>query len=124
MSISIQSTLASMAAAIDTLADTPVSAGARRYVVLGPMGELGSHGPEAHLRVGRHAAERGLLVIAVGLGAEGIAEGAGDAEFFADGQVAAAALAERVTAGDAVLFKASRSAAMERVMNKAFPSND
>lgn len=114
----------SMAAAIDTLADTPVNAGAHRYVVLGPMGELGSHGPEAHLRVGRHAAERGLSVIAVGTGAEGIAEGARDADFFADGQVAAAALAERVTAGDAVLFKASRSAAMERVMNQAFPSND
>lgn len=114
----------SMAAAIETLADTPVNAGAHRFVVLGPMGELGAHGPEAHLRVGRLAAERGLSVIAVGAGAEGIAEGAGKAEFFPDGQVAATALAERVTAGDTVLFKASRSAAMERVMNEAFPPND
>ena len=114
----------SMAAAIETLADTPVNTGAHRFVVLGPMGELGSHGPEAHLRVGRLAAERGLSVIAVGEGAEGIARGAGNAEFFPDGQRAAAALAERVAVGDAVLFKASRSAAMERVMNKAFPPND
>lgn len=114
----------SMAAAIETLADTPVNAGAHRFVVLGPMGELGSFGPEAHLSVGRLAAERGLTVIAVGQGAEGIARGAGDAEFFPDGQRAAAALAERVAAGDAVLFKASRSAAMERVMNEAFPPND
>ncbi|MFC7338643.1 UDP-N-acetylmuramoyl-tripeptide--D-alanyl-D-alanine ligase [Haloferula chungangensis] len=114
----------SMAAAIETMADTPVNAGAHRYVVLGPMGELGSHAPEAHLRIGRLAAERGLSVIAVGAGAEGIAEGAGEADFFPDGQVAATALAERVVAGDTVLFKASRSAAMERVMNEAFPPND
>lgn len=114
----------SMAAAIETLAETPVTTGSHRFVVLGPMGELGSHGPEAHLRVGRLAAERGLSVIAVGEGAEGIATGAGDADYFPDGQRAAAALAERVSAGDAVLFKASRSAAMERVMNEAFPPND
>ncbi|MEM1082791.1 MAG: UDP-N-acetylmuramoyl-tripeptide--D-alanyl-D-alanine ligase [Verrucomicrobiota bacterium] len=114
----------SMAAAIETLAETPVNAGAHRYVVLGPMGELGHLAPEAHLRVGRLAAERGLSVIAVGEGAEGIARGAEGAEFFPDGQRAAAALAERVAAGDAVLFKASRSAAMERVMNEAFPQKD
>jgi UDP-N-acetylmuramoyl-tripeptide--D-alanyl-D-alanine ligase len=114
----------SMAAAIETLAETRIGNGAHRFVVLGPMGELGTHGPEAHLRVGRLAAERGLSVIAVGEGAEGIARGAGDAEFFPDGHLAAAALAERVAAGDAVLFKASRSAAMERVMNEAFPPND
>lgn len=117
--------LESMTAAIDTLAETPVRNGSgRRFVVLGRMGELGIHGPEAHLKVGRLAAARGLHVIAVGDGAEGIAEGAGNAEHFPDGAAAAAWLIGHVKAGDVVLFKASRSAAIERVMNQAFPSRD
>ena len=115
----------SMAAAIDTLAETPLpQAGSRRFAVLGRMGELGPHAAEAHLKVGRLAAERGLHVVAVGEGAEGIAEGAGKAEHFPDGAAAAAWLAANARAGDAVLFKASRSAAIERVMRQAFPSQD
>jgi len=114
----------SMAAAIETLAETPVGAGARRFVVLGPMGELGTHAAAAHLEVGRLAAERGLSVVAVGAGAEGIAEGAGDAEFFPEGLSAAGELKGRLKPGDAILFKASRSAAMEKVMNQAFPPNN
>ncbi len=65
-----------MAAAIETLADTPVTNGARRIIVLGRMGELGAHGPAAHLHVGELAAQRQLTVLAVGEGAEGIARGA------------------------------------------------
>jgi UDP-N-acetylmuramoyl-tripeptide--D-alanyl-D-alanine ligase len=115
----------SMAAAIDTLAETPVRNGSgRRYVVLGRMGELGHHAAEAHLKVGRLAADRGLVVVTVGEGAEGIAEGAGSAEHFPDGSAAAAWLAGHAKPGDAVLFKASRSAAIERVMHQAFPSQD
>ena len=115
----------SMAAAIDTLAETPLpEAGARRFAVLGRMGELGPHAPEAHLRVGRLAADRGLQVVAVGEGSQGIAEGAGTAEHFTDGEAAAAWLAGHAKPGDVVLFKASRSAAIERVMNQAFPSRD
>ena len=115
----------SMAAAIDTLADTPLSGSSgRRIAVLGRMGELGPHAPEAHLRVGRLAAERGLQVVAVGEGSQGIAEGAGSAEHFPDGEAAAAWLAGHAKPGDVVLFKASRSAAIERVMNQAFPSRD
>lgn len=111
----------SMAAAIETLAETPVPDGSRRFAVLGRMGELGPHAPEAHLKVGRLAAERGLTVVAVGDGARGIADGAGGALHFADGPAAAGWLAENVHPGDAALFKASRSAAIERVMNLAFP---
>jgi UDP-N-acetylmuramoyl-tripeptide--D-alanyl-D-alanine ligase len=115
----------SMAAAIDTLAETPVRNGSgKRIVVLGRMGELGSHGPEAHLKVGRLAAARGLTVVAVGPGSEGIAEGAGNAEHFPDQTEAANWLASHAAAGDVVLFKASRSAAMERVMQQAFPTQD
>ena len=111
----------SMAAAIETLADTPVINGARRIIVLGRMGELGGHAPAAHLRTGELAAERGLTVIAVGEGAEGIARGAGDAPYFPDLADAAAWLSREVKPGDVVLFKGSRTATVEKVMNAAFP---
>lgn len=114
----------SMMAAIETLAETPLPNGGRRYAVLGPMGELGEHGPEAHRRIGRVAAEAGVIVIAVGAEAAGIAEGAGGADLVADPSEAAGEIARRAGPGDAVLFKASRSAAIERVMNQAFPPND
>src|SRR5690606_16816618 len=113
----------SMAAAIETLAETPVPDGSRRFVVLGRMGELGPHSDEAHLKVGRLAAERGFTVVTVGDGARGIAEGAGSPLHFGDGSDAAAWLEQNVRPGDVALFKASRSAAIERVMNEAFPSD-
>ncbi len=113
----------SMAAAIETLADTPVSNGARRIIVLGRMGELGTHAPAAHLRTGALAAERHLTVVAVGEGAEGIAEGAQNAPHFPDLDQAAKWLTREVKPGDVVLFKGSRTATIERVMHAAFPRN-
>ncbi|MES2440350.1 MAG: UDP-N-acetylmuramoyl-tripeptide--D-alanyl-D-alanine ligase [Verrucomicrobiota bacterium] len=113
----------SMAAAIETLADTPVDAGARRIIVLGRMGELGPHAPAAHLRTGALAAERHLTVVAVGEGSEGIAEGAKNAPYFPDLDQAAQWLTREVKPGDVVLFKGSRSATVERVMHAAFPRN-
>jgi UDP-N-acetylmuramoyl-tripeptide--D-alanyl-D-alanine ligase len=113
----------SMAAAIETLADMPVSNGARRIMVMGRMGELGAHAPAAHLRAGELAALRGLRTIAVGEGAEGIARGAGVAPYFSDFGDAAAWLSSEVKPGDVVLFKGSRAATVEKVMNAAFPKN-
>ncbi len=113
----------SMAAAIETLADTPVTHGARRIIVLGRMGELGVHAPAAHLRTGELAVERELTVIAVGEGAEGIAEGANNAPYFLDLDQAAKWLTREVKPGDVVLFKGSRAATVERVMHAAFPRN-
>ena len=113
----------SMAAAIETLADTPVSNGARRFIFLGRMGELGPHAPAAHFRTGALAAERHLTVIAVGDGSEGIAEGANNAPHFPDLDQAAKWLAREVKPGDVVLFKGSRTATVERVMHAAFPRN-
>ncbi|MGE9268626.1 MAG: UDP-N-acetylmuramoyl-tripeptide--D-alanyl-D-alanine ligase [Verrucomicrobiales bacterium] len=111
----------SVAAAIETLADLPTGDGARKWVVLGMMAELGAHAAEAHVAVGRLARERGLRVVAVGEAARGIAEGAGEgAEFFAEREKAVAFLRGAVAAGDVVLFKGSRMAAMERVMNELF----
>ncbi len=113
----------SMAAAIETLADMPLHNGACRFAVLGRMGELGAHAPAAHLKTGQLAAARGLRVIAVGEGSEGIAEGAGGVPHFPDFDTAAAWLRAEVKAGDAVLFKGSRAATIEKVMNAAFPEN-
>jgi UDP-N-acetylmuramoyl-tripeptide--D-alanyl-D-alanine ligase len=113
----------SMAAAIETLADTPVGQGARRIIVLGRMGELGSHASAAHLRTGELAAERHLMVVAVGEGAEGIAKGAKDSPYFPDLEQAAMWLTREVKPGDVVLFKGSRTATVERVMHAAFPRN-
>ncbi len=113
----------SMAAAIETLADTPVADGARRIIVLGRMGELGVHAPAAHIRTGELAAARHLTVIAVGEGAQGIAEGAKDAPYFPDLDQAAKWLTREVKPGDVVLFKGSRAATVERVMHAAFPRN-
>ena len=113
----------SMAAAIETLADTPVVDGARRIIVLGRMGELGDHAPAAHLRTGALAAERNLTVVAVGEGSEGIAQGAKDAPYFPDLEQAARWLTREVKPGDVVLFKGSRSATVERVMHAVFPRN-
>jgi UDP-N-acetylmuramoyl-tripeptide--D-alanyl-D-alanine ligase len=113
----------SMAAAIETLSDTPVANGARRIIVLGRMGELGPHAPAAHLRTGALAAERDLTVIAVGEGAEGIAAGANGSPYFPDLDEAAKWLAREVKPGDVVLFKGSRTATVERVMHAAFPRN-
>jgi UDP-N-acetylmuramoyl-tripeptide--D-alanyl-D-alanine ligase len=113
----------SMAAAIETLADTPVLEGSRRIIVLGRMGELGPHAPAAHLRTGALAAERQLTVIAVGEGSEGIARGAKNAPHFPDLEQAAKWLTREVKPGDVVLFKGSRAATVERVMHAAFPRN-
>jgi UDP-N-acetylmuramoyl-tripeptide--D-alanyl-D-alanine ligase len=113
----------SMAAAIETLADTPVHNGSRRIIVLGRMGELGALAPAAHLRTGELAAERHLTVIAVGEGAEGIATGANNCPHFPILDDAAAWLTREAKPGDVVLFKGSRTATVEKVMNAAFPRN-
>ncbi|MCU0794814.1 MAG: UDP-N-acetylmuramoyl-tripeptide--D-alanyl-D-alanine ligase [Akkermansiaceae bacterium] len=111
----------SMAAAIDTLGDVPVGPGGKRHIVMGRMGELGPHAAEAHLAAGRLARSRGLEVSVVGPGAEGMAQGAGGAPHYATADDAAAALTALLKPGDVVLFKASRSAALEQVMNRIFP---
>ncbi len=109
----------SMAAAIEALAEIPVTG--RRIAVLGRMAELGVYATSAHHRIGKLAAERGIQVISVGVGAEGISEGAGSGRHFADTLAAAEAVAAMSADGDAVLFKGSRTAAVEKVMQSAFP---
>ncbi len=114
----------SMAAAISTLADAELENGGRRFIVLGRMGELGAHAAAAHRRTGELAAAAGLRLIAVGEGAEGLAEGAGGAPHFPEDAAAAAWLRAELRPGDAVLFKGSRAAAVEGVLSAAFPPAD
>lgn len=113
----------SMVAAIDTLADLPLHHGARRFAVLGRMGELGIHASAAHQRVGELAARRGLHVVAVGEGSEEIASAANGSPHFPALDQAAVWLAREVQPGDVVLFKGSRAATVEKVMNSAFPKS-
>jgi UDP-N-acetylmuramoyl-tripeptide--D-alanyl-D-alanine ligase len=111
----------SMEAAIDTLAEMELSEGAQRIIVLGKMGELGVHTEAQHLRIGKLAAAKGLRLIAVGEGAESIASG-GDAPHFPDLHDAATWLLENSRAGDVILFKGSRTASIEKVLQTAFPT--
>ncbi len=116
----------SMAAAIDTLTEIN-EAGLEtgdRYVVLGQMAEQGIYAEKAHRDVGRLAADRGLHVVSVGQEAKGIHEGAteggGDSHYFVTTEEAAEWLKSVCKSGDVVLFKGSRAAGMERVMNQVF----
>lgn len=95
---------ASMAAALRSLAHLSAS---RRIAVLGPMAELGDHGPRAHREIGELAASLGIRVVSVG------AVGYGGDEV-ADVDAALDALGT-LGEGDAVLVKASRVAGLERV---------
>jgi UDP-N-acetylmuramoyl-tripeptide--D-alanyl-D-alanine ligase len=111
----------SVEAAIDTLLEMQVAEGSQRIIVLGKMGELGQHAESAHARIGRLASAKGLRLIAVGEGAEGIAS-AGGAPHFMDADSAAEWLGENSRPGDVILFKGSRTAAIENVIQAAFPS--
>ncbi len=117
----------SAAAAVRSLAHLPVSG--RRVAVLGPMLELGSHAEREHAALGALAAETGIdLVVAVGSGAEPVAEGAraaatthpsAGADFAVvtvpDATAAAEFVVGEARAGDAVLVKASRAVGLESV---------
>lgn len=117
----------SMKAAIETLAELRVANSSHRYVVLGKMAELGKHAASASREIGDLAAERGLAVMTLGNEARAISSAAAkkgaDAVHFETIDAAADWLQTTCVSGDAVLFKGSRAAAMERVMQKAFPTN-
>ena len=119
----------SMRAAIGVVAERAQSNGNTRTVVLGMMSELGRFSEEMHCKVGAHAARQNLRVVSVGAEAAGIAEGARNAgaptvEHFDEYEDAAKWLRETLRAGDVVLFKGSRKAAMEQVMNQVFPEHE
>lgn len=112
----------SMQNALETLARLEQKG--RRFAVLGKMGELGEAAEIAHLELGRLAAAKGFDGLFV-LGGEAakIATGAREAgmaaariHFEESPGALAARIAERVGEGDRVLFKGSRSARVELVI--------
>ncbi len=98
----------------------------RRIAVLGEMMELGDYGTKGHTLCGEWADKCGVDMLWA-VGGENAAcyiKGAskltadGNTRLFADRESLAAALAETIEAGDAVLFKASRSVQLEQVIEK------
>lgn len=109
---------ASMLAALSALA----RAGGRRVAVLGEMLELGPRSEEGHRAVGRAAASACDLLVAVGRGAEILADEALLAGLEEDrvhrcpsADEAAELVAGMVRPGDVVLLKGSRAVGLERV---------
>ncbi|HLO50173.1 MAG TPA: UDP-N-acetylmuramoyl-tripeptide--D-alanyl-D-alanine ligase [Kamptonema sp.] len=116
--------LESMIAALKLLANTP---GKRRIAVLGTMKELGERSLEFHREVGAIARQLkldALFILADFEEAEAIATGAAGLPFVELGDISqvdaretlAKRLKEFVTAGDRILFKASHSVELNRVV--------
>ena len=115
----------SVRAALDTLAGIGARSGRRTVAVLGEMLELGDGAVEAHRAVGAYAAEVGVdVLVAVGPAAGAIAEGhsgagaAGVTIPTAGRDAAVEWLRHNVSAGDVVLVKASRGAALEVIADE------
>jgi len=114
---------ASMRAALATIAEIGSRSGRRTIAVLGEMKELGEASAAAHAEVGGAAAELGVdVLLGIGEPARAMVEGAnnvtswsGTAVSVPDRPAALAWLRDNVAAGDAVLVKASRGAALELV---------
>ena len=106
---------------LTVLRDTPAR---RRVAVLGEMLELGPDSEALHYEAGRTALEAGVdVLVAVGGLAGEIIAGAVENGFsrdstfsFEDAGAAGAFLAKTVSAGDAVLLKASRGIGLERAL--------
>ncbi|CBN59144.1 MULTISPECIES: UDP-N-acetylmuramoyl-tripeptide--D-alanyl-D-alanine ligase [Kamptonema] len=116
--------LESMIAALKLLADTP---GKRHIAVLGTMKELGERSLEFHRQVGEKARELNLdalFILADFEEASAIATGAAGLPFVELGDITqvdaremmAKRLQEFVKAGDRILFKASHSVELNRVV--------
>ena len=117
----------SMKAALETVA--ALKGPKNRFAVLGKMGELGEGGIAAHADMGWCAASLGYAAVVV-VGAEcaettALCQAAAEtipAMLVETPAEAAAALRALIRPGDAILFKGSRSAGMERTMYELFPS--
>ena len=113
----------SVAAALETLAALPSDG--NKIVALGKMAELGNHTEDAYRNAGQLAAEKKLRLIVVGSEAATMAtaarEAGGEVDFFKGITTAAEFLKTIIAPGDIVLFKGSRAAAMEKVMEETFP---
>lgn len=110
----------SMTAALHLLAETT---GQRRIAVLGTMKELGEQSVALHRQIGRVVSQLGLdrlLTLADPPEALALAEGATGVETvaFTDHGTLSQHLLETLQPGDRVLLKASRSVALDRVVDQ------
>ncbi|MEH6580411.1 MAG: UDP-N-acetylmuramoyl-tripeptide--D-alanyl-D-alanine ligase [Halioglobus sp.] len=105
----------SVRAAIDVLASCP----GRRTLVLGAMRELGSDSVKLHREIGAYAREAGIDQL-WGVGPElecTVAAFGESGRYFADRELAIAALPDVFAEDDTVLIKGSRGAAMEHILS-------
>ncbi len=112
--------LESMLASLQLLAQTP---GNRKIAVLGAMKELGEFSTELHTQVGAKVKELKLdtlLILVDSADAQAIATGAMplEAECFATHADLVEKLHQLVQSGDRLLFKASHSVGLDRVVNQ------
>lgn len=112
--------LESMLAALQLLSQTP---GKRHIAVLGTMKELGEKSAELHRQVGSEAEQLNLDILLVMVDdpeAGEIATGAGSvpSECFAEHEALVERLKELVQPGDRILFKASHSVGLDRVVKQ------
>ncbi|MGB3294885.1 MAG: UDP-N-acetylmuramoyl-tripeptide--D-alanyl-D-alanine ligase [Phormidesmis sp.] len=110
----------SMGAALQLLADQP---GRRRIAVLGTMKELGDRSVELHRHIGQTVADLEidqLLTLADPAEADAMAAGAWGVvtQQFTSHAELAGYLKAQMQAGDRLLFKASRSVAMDKVVDQ------
>jgi len=117
---SYNSNPAAVEAAVAALALAP---GARKVAFLGDMLELGETSPELHHKTGAAIARTLDAIVAVGPLAAHLLEGArarglrqGALQAFPDSACAAAAVADLVEPGDAVLVKGSRGVHTEEIV--------
>ena len=108
----------SMRAAFDILAKMDAGS-CRKLAVLGGMRELGAYSDEEHRKIGALACSVCDRLLAVGESSELYLEGAASpkAAAFEGHEAAAKELADCLAPGDIVLFKASRAARLERVID-------
>ncbi len=111
-------------ASLQLLADQP---GTRRIAVLGTMKELGDQSIELHRQVGETVAKLKLdqlLILADPAEAEAMAAGASSVltRAFENRDDLAAHIKEQMEEGDRILFKASRSVAIDKVVDQLLKS--
>ena len=105
----------SVEAAIEVLSTAP----GHRFLVLGDLAELGPEAEQLHEMLGRQVREAGIesLYCLGDLSCAAVHGFGAGAEWFRDHDSLICALKERLTKGNVVLIKGSRSARMERVVN-------
>ncbi len=112
----------SMKAAIDVLSATK---GFRKIAILADMFELGENSEALHGEVGRYAGESCVdILIAVGLQAKQIAEGAKEilgenkVHYYETKELLMSDIGSMISSGDVILLKGSRGMAMDQVVKR------